>query len=80
MSENIDLLKIKDKIELLKIEKAKKEGTLENLMKELQEKFNIKTINLASKTLEDLKKEIDVKETSLDEKIQEFVTRFPGLF
>jgi len=62
-----DLLKMKERIESEKLKKAKLEGQLESLEKELSEKFGCESLEEAENKLKKLEDEIQ-SETSFIEK------------
>jgi predicted nucleic acid-binding Zn-ribbon protein len=70
----MDLKKLeamKAKIEEAKDTKARAEGALEPLMKQLEEEFGCKTVEEARKKLKKMQSEIEIAEEEIEEKIVE---------
>ena len=70
------LLDLKQKIEDAKIEKAQAEGKLSELMEQLNNEFNCKTIESAEEKLEEYESIIEEKQEELNEKIEELKTGY----
>jgi len=66
------LLGYKKEIEQAKADLSKTEGKLEQLLEELQDKFECKTVKQAQAKLKKIEKEISGKEEGLQKAIDEF--------
>jgi len=64
-----ELLKMKERIESEKLKKAKLEGNLESLEKELSEKFGCESLEQAEKKLKKLEEEIQKEKAFVEESV-----------
>lgn len=72
MSDKIErVLELKAEVEKAKIDKAKLEGSLKQMMQRLKDDFEVKTVEEAKKLLKSLKKEA----VELEEQIEEAITK-----
>lgn len=77
--EALDLVKIKNKLDAKKLEKAKLEGNLEKLLEQLKSEFSVESVKEAEKLLKKVNSELEKEEQELEEKEQEFAEKYPDL-
>lgn len=70
---------LKMKVEHARREADKAEGSLEELMRQLQKEFGCKSIKEAKKLLARLEKEEKEKEDEFNEALEEFEEQFDGI-
>lgn len=71
-----DLMRMKEKMEKAKTEKAQVEGRLQAVMERMEKDFGCKTVEEAEKRLSQLSKEADVLQSSLQAKVTELKEKY----
>ena len=74
-----DLLKLKNKLESKRLEKATKEGQLEAEKKKLKEEFGVASAKEAKEKLTVMDGELKVMEEKYDSAIADFKEKYPDI-
>ncbi len=71
-----DLLLLKESVETHKLNKAKLDGQLDQVKKDLKQKFKVSTLKEAKTKLDKMGKVIDKKEDQLEQKKQKLIEKY----